>query len=106
MKSAIEQALDKVGKLNVQKLEEPKPEKAKKGEEMHMSIAYDPRPAIYLDDKQLSTIGNYKAGDKVVIVCECSIKSVSTYNRMEGKETKESLNCDLLIEAIADITKG
>jgi len=106
MKSAIEQALDKVKNLNVQKLDEPKPEKPKKGENMTMSVAYDPRPTIYLDDKELSTIGKYKAGDKVVLVCECSVKSVSTYDRMEGKETKKSLNCDLCIEAVADITKG
>jgi hypothetical protein len=105
MKSVIEKALDSVKNLNVQKLEEPKPEKPKKGEE-NIPIAYDPRPTIYLDDKELSTIGKYKAGDKVVIVCECYVRSVNTYDRMDGKEAKKSLNCDLCIEAIADITKG
>jgi hypothetical protein len=104
MKTAIEKALDKVGSLNVQKLEEPKAEKPKKG--MGTPVAYDPRPTIYLDDKELSTIGSYKAGDKVVLVVECYVQSVSSYDRMDGKEVKKSMNCDMRIEAIADITKG
>lgn len=103
MKSVIEKAFDNIGKLNVQKLDEPKKEKSKKGA-IEMP-AYDPRPTIYLSDNELATIGNYKAGDKVVIVCECSVRSVSTYDRLDGKETKKTLNCDLLVEAIADITR-
>lgn len=101
MKSVIEKALDSIKKPSVQKLDEPK--KPKKGK-LEMPV-YDPRPAIYLSDKELSTIGNYKAGDKVVIACECSVRSVSTYDCLEGKETKKSLNCELLVEAIADITR-
>jgi hypothetical protein len=104
MKSAIEKALDKIGSLNIQNLEEPKKEKGNKG--MEGSAAYDSRPTIYLDDKELSTIGKYKAGDKVILVCECYVRSVSSYERMEGKDLKKSMNCDLCIEAIADITKG
>lgn len=103
MKSVIEKAFDNIGKLNVQKLDEPKKEKSKK-DTIEMP-AYDPRPTIYLSDKELATIGSYKAGDKIVIVCECSVRSVSTYDRLEGKETKKTLNCDLLVEAIADITR-
>jgi len=105
MKSAIEQALDKVKNLNVQKLDEPKPEKQKKGEDP-ISYTYDPRPSLYLGDEELPTIGKYKAGDKVVIVCECYVSSVNTSDRMEDKESKKSLDCNLRIEAIADITKG
>jgi hypothetical protein len=93
-----------VKNLNVQKLEEPKQEKPKKGE---VAIsAYDSRPTIYLDDKELSTIGKYKAGDKVIVVCECTVRSVSTYDSMKGKDIKKSMNCDLVVEAIADITGG
>lgn len=103
MKSVIEMALDNVKRLNVQKLDEPKKEKPKKGK--ISAPAYDPRPTIYLSDKELATIGNYKAGDKIVVVCECSVRSVSTYDRLEGKEIKKTLNCDLLVEAIADITR-
>lgn len=101
MKSVIEKALDNVKKLNVQKLDEP--EKPKKG--TVETFPYDPRPAIYLSEKDIPTIGSYKAGDKVVIVCECCVRSVSTYDRLEGKETKKALNCELLVEAIADITR-
>ena len=104
MKSAMEKALDKIGSLNVKQLEEPKKEKASKGE--CCPVSYDSRPSIYLDDKELSTIGNFKAGDKVILVVECSVRSVNTYDRMDGKEVKKSLNCDLCIEAIADITTG
>lgn len=99
MKSVIEKALDNVKKLNIQKLDEPK--KGRKTE----AIAYDPRPTLYLSDNDLSTIGNYKAGDKIVIVCECSVRSISSYDHMEGKTTKKTQNIDLLVEAIADITR-
>lgn len=100
MKSVIEKALDRVKKLDIQKLDGPKKEKGK-GEE----IAYDPRPVLYLSDNDLPAISNYKAGDKVVIVCECSVRGISTYDRVDGKVTKKTQNCDLLIEAIADITR-
>jgi hypothetical protein len=105
MKSAMEKALDRIGSLNVQKLEEPKAEKSKKGD-CCCPIPYDPRPTLYLDDKELSTIGNFKAEDKVILVIECSVKSIHSSERMEGKEVKKSLNCELCVEAIADITKG
>lgn len=105
MKSAMEKALDKIGSLNVQKLPEPKMEKPKKGECCE-PMPYDSRPTIYLNDKELSTIGGYKAGDKVILVAECSIRSINTYDRMDGKEMKKTMNCDLIVEAVADITKG
>ena len=104
MKSAIEKALDNVKKLNVQSLDEPKPHKPGKNEAVDV-MPYDPRPTIYLDDKELPMVGRYRAGDKVVLVCECSVRNVSTYDRFEGKETKKSTNCDLVIESIADITQ-
>lgn len=104
MKSAIEKALDNIGKLNIQKLEEPKKLKNKKDNDVPIPV-YDPRPMLYLNEKDLSTISKYKAGDKVVIVCECTVKSTAAYDRLEGKETKKAYNCDLLIEAIADITR-
>lgn len=103
MKSAMEKALDKIGSLDVKKLEEPKKDKSSKGP--CCEIPYDNRPSIYLDEKELSTIGNFTVGKKVVLVVECSVRSVSTYDRMEGKETKKTMNCDLVVEAIADITK-
>lgn len=103
MKSVIEKALDNVKKLNVQELGEPKSSKPSKNE--IEAMPYDPRPIIYLDDKNLPMIGRYKAGDKVILVCECSVRSVSTYDRAEGKEAKKSTNCDLVIESIADITQ-
>jgi hypothetical protein len=103
MKSVIEKALDNVKKLNVQELDEPKPQKPSKNE--IEAIPYDPRPTIYLDDKELPMIGRYKAGDKVILVCECSVRSISAYDRLEGKEAKKSTNCDLVIESIADITQ-
>jgi ribosomal protein L21E len=101
--SAIEQALDKVKKPNIQKLEEPKQEKAKKSD---MNMMYDDRPRLYLNDKEMPTMKNYKAGDKVVLVCECTIKSMDMYDRMEGKESKKSMSAEMCIEAMADITKG
>jgi hypothetical protein len=104
MKSVIEKALDKVKKLNVQELDEPKPEKSKKGE--HEMPIYDPRPRIYIEDKDLPAIGKYKAGDKFVLVCECSVASTYSHDRVEGKEIKKSINCELIIESIADITQG
>lgn len=103
MKSVIEKALDNVKKLNVQKLDEPKPDKKSKNE--IEAIPYDPRPTIYLSDDDLATICDYKAGDKIVLVCECSVRDISAYDRMEGKVTKKTQNASLLIEAIADITR-
>lgn len=104
MKSAIEKALDKISSPNIQNLEAPKPEKAKKGN--MVESVWDDRPTIYLGDKELSSIGSYKAGDKVVLAVECSVCSVNSHDSMDGKEIKKSLNCELRIEAIADITKG
>jgi hypothetical protein len=94
MKSAIEKALDNVKNLNVQNLEAPKPEKAKKGE---VVAAYDGRPTLYLSDKELSTIRNYKIDDDVVVVCQGKVKEISSY---------DSPHISLKIESIADVTKG
>lgn len=100
MKSAMEKALDKAKSVNVQKLEEPKPPKGIPASD------WDGRPSIYLDDKQLSTISRYKAGDKVVLAVECSVQSINTYDRKNGNKSEKSMSCSLTIEAIADITKG
>jgi hypothetical protein len=102
MKSAMEMAFEKVKKLDVQKLEEPKTEKAKKGE---ISMP-DSRPTLYLDEKDFPAIGHYKVGDKVVMVMECTMKSMETYEHMEGKEMKKSMTGAMTVEAMADITKG
>jgi hypothetical protein len=104
MKSAMEKALDKIGNLDIQKMEEPKKEKGKDNECCPSMDYY--KPTIYLDDKELSTIGNYKIGDKVILVIECSVKSLSQHEEVKGKEKKKVLHCDLCVEAIADITKG
>lgn len=106
MKSAMEIALGNVKNHSIQKLEELKKESPDKSVQGMAAPSYYDRPKIYLDSKELSTIGNYKAGDKVVLVVECSVESVTAHDRMEGKEVKKSLNCDLVIEAIADITKA
>jgi hypothetical protein len=103
MKSPIEKALDKIGSINIQKLEEPKKEKANGKNDF---IVYDPRPTIYLSDKDMPTAAKYKAGDKVIIIAECTVVSTNTHDRIEGKETKKSFNTDLRVDAIADITKG
>jgi hypothetical protein len=104
MKSAIEKALDNVKNLNVQALEAPKPEKPKKGEPV--ISAYDDRPTLYLDNKELTTIRDYKIGDSVVIVCQGKVQELSSYSKMEGKESNEVTNICIKVESIADITKG
>lgn len=105
MKSAMELALDKIGNINVQKIEPPAKEKVDK----FANLVGEPsfyKPSLYLDDRELSTIGNYKADDKVILVIECTVKSIHSSERMEGKQIKKTLDCSLDIEAIADITKG
>lgn len=105
MKSAIEKALDKISSknVNVQKMEEPKPPKKLKDGEIPVANF---KPSLYLDDKELPTIPKYKAGDKIILVIECTVKGTSAYDRLEGKETRKTFNADLEIDAIADITKG
>lgn len=104
MKSAIEKALEKlnINKVNVVEIEKEKPDDNEKDSP---AVAYNPGPRLYLTDKDLEAIKDYKAGDKVILVLECCVEGRSSYSRMEGKDMKNTCNCDLCIEAIADITK-
>lgn len=95
MKSAMEKAFDKVKSLNIQKLEEPK--KSKGG------FIYDSRPGLFLTDKELTALDKYKVGDNVILVIECTIKSISTNELIKDK--KKHLDCNLTINSLADITK-
>ncbi|EGD47133.1 hypothetical protein Cpap_1525 [Ruminiclostridium papyrosolvens DSM 2782] len=104
METAIEKALKQIkGKsVKVDKIEEPKKSKSKGDPIVYSS---DPRPTLYLDDKEFTSIPKLTVGDKVVLVVECEVKSVSNYSRLDDKnKPKQSYNCDLAINAISDIT--
>jgi len=101
-KSAIEIALDKVAGKKIDVNQMPEPPKEKKGD-MAMPEGYW-KPRLYLNDKELPDVSKYSAGDKVLLVIECTVESTNMYDRMDGKEKKKAFNADLCIEAIADIT--
>lgn len=104
METAIEKALKQIkGKsVKVDKIEEQKKSKSKVG--IH-AYPCDERPALYLNDKNFTSIPKLTVGDKVVLVVECEVKSVSNYSSLDDKnKPKQSYNCDLAINAISDIT--
>jgi membrane-bound inhibitor of C-type lysozyme len=105
METAIEKALKRVkGKsIKVDKIEKPKESKSK---DVPIAYACDKRPFLYLNDKEFTSIPNLTVGDKVVLVVECEVKSVSNYSSLDDKnKPKQSYNCDLAINAISDITE-
>jgi ribosomal protein L21E len=101
MKTAIEKALDNVKGISIEKIE-----KSKKGDKKDECYPIDTRPRIYFSNADIEGIKNYKAGEKVVIVCECTVENVSNYSRTDGDkgEVKNSFSCDLVVESVADIT--
>ncbi|MDP4292175.1 MAG: hypothetical protein Q8908_13925 [Bacteroidota bacterium] len=100
----MEEAFDSVKKLSIQSTEPPKSEKKSKND--NCCSIDSCKPCLYIDDRELPTAGNYKIDDKVVLVLECSVKGISSYMRPDGKGQKKTLNIDLTVDAIADITKG
>jgi hypothetical protein len=104
MKSPIEKALDKIQDKNVNIEKMPEPEKPKKGSP-EIAVAFDGKPRLYLNDKELSKIASYKAGQKVILVMEGTVESINTYDSIADKKTQKSYTSDIRIDAIADITK-
>jgi hypothetical protein len=98
---AIESAKTKA--IKVEKIEMPKQSSKKKGDMGIPTLGYY-KPSLYLDDKDLSTISDYSAGEKVVLVVECTVKGVTLSDSIrEGKPTKR-YSAEIEIDSFADIT--
>lgn len=111
MKSPIEIALDKIAKGSVKSIPTESPadsKEDKKNSPEECMPCGDSKPTIYLDDEDMPSIKDYKAGDKIILVIECTVDNTSTYSRAskDKKGVEDSFSSSLKIEAIADITKG
>lgn len=98
---AIESAKSKA--VKVEKIELPKPSKSKS-----KGLVIEPgyyKPTLYIDNKELSNIGDYKAGEKLVLVIECTVKGISIDDRVDsdGKVVKRQ-SASIEIDSFADIT--
>ena len=103
-KSIITKAIEKAaGKsIKIEKHEDIKPKKSKK--DVLYTEGYF-KPSLYLDDKDLASIGTYKVGDKVVLAIECCIKESSSREAEDEKGNKMArTSATFQIESFADIT--
>jgi hypothetical protein len=59
---------------------------------------YYSRPNLYLSDKDYPDITTFKVGDKVALIVECEVKSLSSSERTDDKgKTTKSYSADLEI---------
>lgn len=103
-KDLIVDAIEKIANnkgVKVTKIEPPKPTKSKKHSEITASFY---KPTLYLDNNELPTGKNYKAGEKVVLTIEGTVRSISKNDFIADGESKERVSIDIEIDAIADIT--
>lgn len=103
MSSVIQNALEKASKstIKIETISSPKPKKSEKS----MGIpCCSYKPSLYLDDKQLASISQYKAGDKVVLVIECNVRSCSVNDRIVDGKSQKRHDAEIEIESFADIT--
>lgn len=102
IQKALENAKQSAVKIETISTPKEKPNKGKKSVPVPYNVVW--KPSLYLDDKQLANIGQYKAGDKVVLVIECNVRSVNTSDRIIDGKSEKRHDAEIEIESFADIT--